>query len=85
MGKQRPLPSMKGAEMHRLLVKLCGPPTRWSGSHRTFQPPGGDGFAFGFSKHDGEELAPGLVRRILVNDVGLTLEQAERAVRKGKL
>lgn len=36
-----------------------------------------------FAFHDSDDIAPGLVRKILVRDVGLTQEQALRHLRKG--
>lgn len=78
------LPSMQAKRLRALLTKLCGPPLRQKGSHARYAPLRGD-VEFTFSKHDNEEVSSGLVRTILVDDAGLTPEEAARAIRKGKL
>jgi predicted RNA binding protein YcfA (HicA-like mRNA interferase family) len=47
---------------------------RQSGSHRRLEADGRPTLTFAF--HDGTTIAPGLVRKIFVNDVGLTDEEA---------
>lgn len=47
------------------------------GSHRKLKSAAGYPDLL-FSFHDGQSLPPGLVRKILVKDVGLTAEQAIR-------
>jgi predicted RNA binding protein YcfA (HicA-like mRNA interferase family) len=49
---------------------------RQSGSHRTLRAPGRPQILF--APHDGATVSPGLVRRILVRDVGLDEREARR-------
>lgn len=70
-------PSMKA---RRLLAILTREPlnyrvVRQTGSHRTLRAPGRPRVLF--AAHDGDTIPPGLVRKILVRDVGLD----ERAAR----
>jgi predicted RNA binding protein YcfA (HicA-like mRNA interferase family) len=64
--------------MYRILKRLCGEPMRQDGSHRHFVSPGGVRFTFGY--HDSAEIPGAIVRRILVQDVGLTPKQARKEV-----
>lgn len=48
---------------------------RQSGSHRTLKSPNGYR-PLGFSFHDGVTIPPRVVRKVLVDDVGLTQEEA---------
>lgn len=69
-------PSMKAK---RLLAVLERQPlgyrtVRRSGSHRTLKAEGRRTIVFAF--HDRDTVAPGLVRRILVREAGLTEEEA---------
>lgn len=75
-------PALSGAALRRLLVVLCGPPERGRGSHQTFRSRAGTPFTYAF--HDRKEVTGSIVRRILVNDVGLSEDEALHAVRKGK-
>lgn len=81
MGQQ--WPSMKARRMRALLTKLCGEPVRREGSHARYKALEGPDFTF--SKHDKDELSGGLVRSILVEDVGLSESEARRVARRGKL
>jgi predicted RNA binding protein YcfA (HicA-like mRNA interferase family) len=63
----------------RLLAVLTSEPlnyriVRQSGSHRRLEADDRPTLMFAF--HDRTSIAPGLVRKILVNDVGLTDEEA---------
>ncbi len=49
---------------------------RRTGSHRRLESSGRPSLTFAF--HDGQTLAPGLVRKILVKDVGLSADEAVR-------
>ena len=69
-------PSIKA---RRLLAILTNEPlnyrvVRQAGSHRTLEAADRPRLMFAF--HDGTTIAPGLVRKILVTDVGLTDEEA---------
>jgi predicted RNA binding protein YcfA (HicA-like mRNA interferase family) len=71
-----PFPSMKAK---RLLAVLERKPlgyrvTRQSGSHRRMEAPGHPPLTFAF--HDKATIPAGLVRKILVRDVGLAEDEA---------
>jgi predicted RNA binding protein YcfA (HicA-like mRNA interferase family) len=71
-------PSLKA---RALLGVLCREPlgyrvVRQSGSHRRLEAPGYPPLTLAF--HDRATIAPGLVRKILVDDVGLTENAARR-------
>lgn len=73
-------PSLRGRKVRAVLKRICGEPVRQKGSHTWFRSPiTGDAFLYGF--HDNAEIPGGIVRRILVVDVGLTTEQARREAR----
>ena len=72
-------PSMKARELRRVLARrpLDYSSDRTAGSHETLTSAAGyPQLVFAF--HDGETISPGLVRKILVKDVGLSLEEARR-------
>ncbi|GLZ46782.1 hypothetical protein Acsp06_29670 [Actinomycetospora sp. NBRC 106375] len=77
-------PTIKAQRLRAILVRLCGEAIHVEGSHHTFVSRDGK-TRFTFSKHDGVEVTGGTFRRILVDDVGLTLDQARHVARKGKL
>jgi predicted RNA binding protein YcfA (HicA-like mRNA interferase family) len=73
-----PFPSMKAK---RLLAVLERKPlgyrvTRQSGSHRRMEAPGHPPLTFAF--HDKATIPAGLVRKILVRDVGLAEDEARK-------
>jgi predicted RNA binding protein YcfA (HicA-like mRNA interferase family) len=73
-----PFPSMKA---RRLLAVLERQPlgyevVRQSGSHRRMQSPGHPPLTFAF--HDSATIPGGLVRKILIKDVGLDEEDARK-------
>jgi hypothetical protein len=66
--------------MRRILERLCGPPVR-QGRHPTYcSPRTGNEFTYGY--HDNREIRGDMVRRILVVDVGLKLDEARREARR---
>jgi len=74
-------PSMKA---RRLLTILCREPlgytfTQDGTSHCKLRA--ADRPTIGFAFHDRATIPPGLVRRILVNQVGLTVEQAREVIK----
>lgn len=71
-------PSMKAKRLLRILTSdpLSYRVTRQSGSHRRLQADGRPALTWAF--HDGRTLAPGEVRRVLVNHVGLAEDEALR-------
>ena len=70
-------PSVKSQHLLAVLKKepLGYQITRQSGSHRTLESPNGYP-KLGFSFHDGVTVPSGLVRKILVKDVGLSEAEA---------
>ena len=75
---ERRFPAIKA---RKLLAILTSEPlnyrvVRQAGSHRTLEAVGRPRLMFAF--HDGTTIAPGLVRKILVTDVGLTDEEARK-------
>ncbi len=69
---------MSGKDLVRLVTRLCGPPLRISGSHRTFQGRAGNHFVVAF--HDSDNVTGNLVRKILLVDIGLTKQEARKEV-----
>ena len=71
-------PSMRGAEeLERIVRKYCGKPIRQKGSHRRFQ---GRKRKFTFTYHDGAEVNANNVRRVLIEDIGLSPDETSREV-----
>jgi predicted RNA binding protein YcfA (HicA-like mRNA interferase family) len=71
-------PSMKA---RRLVAALEREPlgyrvTRQSGSHRRMEAPGRPPLTFAF--HDNATIPPGLVRKILIKDIGLAEDEARK-------
>lgn len=80
----QPFPSLKAAELLRLLQgkSLGYRVVRQEGSHRRLEAPAHPPLTF--AHHGGVEISPGLVRKILTKDVGLTDEEARALLsRKG--
>jgi predicted RNA binding protein YcfA (HicA-like mRNA interferase family) len=74
-----PFPSMKARELLGILARqpLGYRPARRTGSHVSLVSPSGyPPLTFAF--HDRDTIPPGLVRKILIKDVGLTEEEAFR-------
>jgi predicted RNA binding protein YcfA (HicA-like mRNA interferase family) len=74
-------PAMSGRE---LLAALCRKPlgyvvVRQEGSHRTLRADGRPDLLFAF--HDRSSIAPGLVRKILMSDIGLSDAEAWKVLR----
>jgi predicted RNA binding protein YcfA (HicA-like mRNA interferase family) len=68
--------SMKAQELFRLLEReLDYAVSRRTGSHRTMEADGRPRLTFAF--HDRQTLSPGLVKKILVKDVGLSEDEAK--------
>lgn len=72
---------MKSQKARQLLRVLKRTPlnykeTRRKGSHRRLEAEGRKPIVFSF--HDGKTLSPGLVRKILCDDAGLSEEEAEQ-------
>jgi predicted RNA binding protein YcfA (HicA-like mRNA interferase family) len=75
-----PFPSLKAAAMLAVLTRELGYSiVRQKGSHRRLEVEGRPGLTFAF--HDGESLSPGVVRDILVKQVGLSQDEALRVVK----
>ncbi len=73
-------PSMQASRVAAVLEKVCGRPLRQGGSHRQFARPDGGG-TFTVAFHDRETIPGGKVRRILLVDVGLSIEHAREMIR----
>jgi predicted RNA binding protein YcfA (HicA-like mRNA interferase family) len=72
----------------QFLRLLCREPlnyevVRQKGSHRRLESTNGYP-PLEHSWHDGDTIAPGLVRKVLVKDVGLSVEEALTLIRGGR-
>ncbi|TFV72487.1 type II toxin-antitoxin system HicA family toxin [Blastococcus sp. CT_GayMR20] len=67
-------PACRGRELLAAVKRLGYTVTRQSGSHRTMEAPGRPRLLFSF--HDNAEVPPGLVRKVLVRDIGLDVDTA---------
>jgi predicted RNA binding protein YcfA (HicA-like mRNA interferase family) len=67
---------MKAKALLAVLIRepLCYRTVRQRGSHRRLEAPGRPPLLFSF--HDGATVPPGLVKKVLVKDVGLTDDEA---------
>ncbi len=74
-------PSLKARDLERLLRKapLNYSIARRKGSHRRLTSPTYPSLTLAY--HEGVSIPPGMVRKILVKDVGLSEEQAMRVIR----
>ena len=70
-------PSLRGSRLVHIVEKHCGPPLRRSGSHRRYQ---GRQRKFTVAYHDNADISGSMVRRILMEDVGLTEAEARSEV-----
>jgi predicted RNA binding protein YcfA (HicA-like mRNA interferase family) len=70
-------PSLKSKALLALLKRrpLGYEVVRQKGSHRRLESPNGYP-PLTFAWHDGATIPPGAVRKVLINDVGLTEEEA---------
>jgi hypothetical protein len=68
---------MRGAALARIVEKHCGSSLRRDGSHRRYQ---GRHKQFTFTYHDRAEVSGSNVRRVLIEDVGLTVTEARNEV-----
>jgi predicted RNA binding protein YcfA (HicA-like mRNA interferase family) len=73
-----PFPSMKAKRLLAILERkpLGYRVARQSGSHRRMEADGRPSFTFAF--HDKATIRPALVRKILVEDVGLAEDEARK-------
>lgn len=71
-------PALQGRKLEAIVRRHCGDHIRQSGSHRTYVGLNGKPFTFAFSA--GDTVDRGLVRKVLVADVGLTVDQAKKEV-----
>jgi predicted RNA binding protein YcfA (HicA-like mRNA interferase family) len=74
----RRFPSLKAEQLEAIVRQYCTFVRQGKGSHRIYENHTGHRFPFDF--HRGDEVNHTLVRRVLLRDVGLTLEQAQQAV-----
>lgn len=73
-----PFPSLKARQMLRVLIGLGYRPIATKGSHIKLGAEGRPQLTFAF--HSGVSLAPGVVRDILVKQVGLDPDEALKVV-----
>lgn len=66
-------PSMKSSDLLHILAHLGYIEYRRVGSHRRLKANGRPDLTFAF--HDGQTVPPGLVRKILAKDVGLSEDE----------
>ena len=73
-----PFPSMKAKRLRALLERspLNYQVARQTGSHRRMEAPGRPRVTFAF--HDRQTVGGGLVRKILIKDVGLAEDEARK-------
>lgn len=71
-------PSMKAKRLLAVLERrpLAYRVTRQAGSHRRMEAPGRPSLTFAF--HDNATVPAGLVRKILVRDIGLAEDEARK-------
>jgi hypothetical protein len=69
-------PSMRGRALRRIIEKHCGSPIR-HGKHPFYQ---GKTKRFAYGYHDNDDVTGNQVRRILIEDVGLTEDEAREEV-----
>jgi len=74
-------PSMKARAMLRLLYSCGYQAEHKGGSHRRLTCDGRPTLVFAY--HDKAEIAPGVVRSILIKQVGLSREEALKVIRRG--
>jgi predicted RNA binding protein YcfA (HicA-like mRNA interferase family) len=74
-------PAMSGRDLLAVLRRkpLEYQVVRQKGSHRRLSAPGYPDLTFAF--HDSASIAPGLVRKILIFDIGLDEEEAHRILK----
>lgn len=70
-------PSVRAADLVRIIERHCGPPIRQRGSHRRYK---GNDAEFTFAYHDSVEITGNIVRRVLVSNVGLSAREARGEV-----
>ena len=66
-------PSMKSSDLLHILAHLGYIEDRRVGSHRRLKANGRPDLTFAF--HDGQTVPPGLVRKIVAKDVGLSEDE----------
>lgn len=69
-------PSMRGRALEKIIKNHCGPAIR-HGKHPIYQ---GLSKRFAFGYHNNADVTGNQVRRVLIEDVGLTEDEAWREV-----
>jgi len=69
-------PTLSAARLLGILKRLGYEVDRQGGSHRQLRAEGRPPLTFAF--HDGVDVPPGLVRKILLKDVGLSEDEARK-------
>ena len=73
--------AMRGKKVRILIERHCGGPVRQKGSHRRYKSPI-NGARFTYAYHEGAEVNGNIVRKILVEDIGLSVSEAAEEVGK---
>ena len=75
-------PAIKSKKMRKLLRELGyrAVPGRGKGSHTVLEAEGRPQIVYAF--HDKEEIGPVMVRKILVKQVGLTIDEAKELMER---
>ena len=72
-------PSKSGRQLAALIERFCGEPEHRKGSHRKYRSPR-TGMLFVFAYHDRESIHGSQVRRILLTDLGLSIDEAREVL-----
>jgi predicted RNA binding protein YcfA (HicA-like mRNA interferase family) len=73
-------PSMKAADLYRILRSLGYETDRVNGSHKRMKAGKHPPLTFAF--HDGQTIPPGLVKKILTKDIGLSEEEIRNILKQ---
>lgn len=73
------LPSLTGKELGKVIEKLGFVHTHTKGSHMVFKH--ADGRKTTVPYHQGEEIGPGLLNKIIKKDLGITREEFMKFVK----
>jgi predicted RNA binding protein YcfA (HicA-like mRNA interferase family) len=74
-------PSMKASELKRILIRSLGyAETRRTGSHRRMESDNHPPLTFAF--HDNQSIPPGLLKKILHKDIGLSDKEIRDILRQ---
>lgn len=78
---KRNFPTLKYKTLLKIIKRYCGEPIRQRGSHMRFES-SITGLKFTFAERRGGVFESATVKQILMEDIGLTEEQAREEVEK---